>query len=166
MGVLSKMRIRFQNSVVLLALLGLAVFCAGAQAGGIYKWVDKEGNVHYSQDPQHLSDQPMNIKVPKSSSSQETASSKEESPTAAEPQTGDAGQTEEQKALEEAAARKQQEAGKKNCQTAMKRFATITAGGRIYEVDEQGERVYWDDNTRQAKLAEAQQDVDKWCGQE
>jgi len=149
------MRIRFQNSVVLLALLGLAVFCAGAQAGGIY-----------SQDPQHLSDQPMNIKVPKSSSSQETASSKEESPTAAEPQTGDAGQTEEQKALEEAAARKQQEAGKKNCQTAMKRFATITAGGRIYEVDEQGERVYWDDNTRQAKLAEAQQDVDKWCGQE
>jgi hypothetical protein len=48
----------------------------------------------------------------------------------------------------------------------MKRFATVTAGGRLYEVDEQGERHYWDDATLKAKQAEAQKDVDQWCGQE
>jgi hypothetical protein len=161
------MRIRFQyNSVVfLLVLLGLVVFCASVQAGEIYKWVDEEGNVHYSQDPQHRSAQPMNIKVPKSSASTETASNREDAATAVKSQPSDADQTEEQ-AQKEAAARKQQEAEKKNCQIAMKRLATITAGGRIYEVDEQGERIYWDDNTRKAKLADAQKDVDEWCGQE
>ena len=48
----------------------------------------------------------------------------------------------------------------------MKRLATITAGGRLYEMDEKGERHYWDDETRKGKMADAQKDVDKWCGQE
>ena len=159
------MRIRFQYSVVflpLLLVLGLAVICANVQAGEIYKWVDEDGNVHYSQDPQHRGAQAMNIKVPKSSS----PSSQEQSTTAAQPQTDNQDTTEEQQALNEAAANKQEEAQKKNCQIAMKRLATISAGGRIYEVDDKGERVYWDDNTRTAKLAEAQKDVDQWCSQE
>ena len=164
MKVLAKMRTRLRCSVVL--FLGLAVFCTVTQAGGIYKWVDEEGNVHYSQDPQHRAAQPMNIKVPKSSTTSEATSSQNKATTQTEPQSSDGGSAEEQSAIKEAAARKQQEAEKKNCQVAMKRMATITAGGRIYEVDAQGERVYWDDNTRKAKLAEAQKDVDQWCGQE
>jgi len=159
MGVFTKMRIRLHYSLVL--LLGLVVFSA-AQAGEIYKWVDKDGTVHYGQQPQDLSAEPMNIKVPKSS-----APSEPQNPTtAANQQPAAEGQSEEEAALRQAAEKKQQDAQKHNCQIAMKRLATITAGGRIYEVDEQGERVYWDDNTRQSKLAEAQKDVDKWCSQE
>lgn len=164
MKILLKMRAKIQISLVL--LLGAAVFCSATQAGGIYKWVDKEGNVHYSQDPQHSGAQQMNIKVPKPSTPTETASNQGAPANAAEPQAGNGDKTEEQQALQEAAEKKQQEAEKKNCQIAMKRLATITAGGRIYEVDEQGERVYWDDNTRKAKLAEAQKDVEQWCSQE
>jgi uncharacterized iron-regulated membrane protein len=151
------------NSLVL--LLALAGFCAAAHAGEIYKWVDEQGNVQYSQVPQNQAAQPMNIKVPKTSapSDNQEKSNAPESPTSEPPQKGN---PEEDKAIQEAAAKKQQEAQKQNCQISMKRLATITAGGRIYEVDEQGERAYWDDQTRQAKLAEAQQDVDKWCTQE
>jgi len=166
MKVFSKMRIRFQHSVVfLLVSLGLAVLCANVQAGEIDKWGDKEGNVNYSQDPQNSSAQALNIKLPKSAAA-EAGSNQEESTTATDPQTGDGEKAGEEQATKEDAAKKQEEAQMKNCQIAMKRLATITKGGRLYEVDEKGERVNWDDNTRNAKMAEAQKDVDQWCGQE
>ena len=153
---------------ILLTIALLAGINPNLYAGGIYKWVDKEGNVHYSQDPVDQSSQPMNIKIPKTTASEEATA--EDTNSAAKPQTTDddkAGdKTKEQQAMQDAAARKQQEAQEKNCQIAMKRLATISAGGRLYEVDKKGERVYWDDATRQAKQADAQADVSKWCGQE
>ena len=108
----------------------------------------------------------MKIKVPKTSASEESASNQDQTAAATEPQAGNDDNAPNEQATKEDAAKKQEEAQKKNCQIAMKRMATISAGGRIYEVDEKGERVYWDDNTRKAKMAEAQKDVDKWCGQE
>ena len=52
---------------------------------------------------------------------------------------------------------------KKNCGISKKRLAAINAGGRLYEVNEKGERSYWNDATRQAKMAEAQAQVNEWC---
>jgi hypothetical protein len=145
----------------------LAFLCASANAGEIFKWVDEQGNVHYSQDPpMNKSAQPMNIKVPKESAASEETSAQSASTAADKPPAGDEDKAAEQKALQEAAARKREEAEKKNCQIAMKRLATITAGGRLYEVDENGERHYWDDQTLKAKQADAQKDVDQWCSQE
>lgn len=147
--------------------IAVLVFCLAvfaAQAGEIYKWVDKDGSVHYSQDPQNQSAQPMKIKIPKTTSSSDENSNQAE-PAAPQdtPEQPNAG---EDNALKETTAKKQQEAHEKNCQIAMKRLATITAGGRLYEMDEKGERHYWDDETRNGKMADAQKDVDKWCGQE
>jgi hypothetical protein len=133
---------------------------SAAQAGGIYKWVDEHGVVHYSQDPHGQTSQEMKLKIPKTStgnkeSSAETAKKSEDSPSDAQ-----------KNAEKQAAAKDEKEVRQKNCQIAMKRLATITAGGRLYEVNEKGERIYWDDATRKAKQEEAQKNVDEWCGQE
>lgn len=161
----TKKRLGFQSNIGLLLIL-LAGFSTAVCAGGIYKWVDEKGNVHYSQDPQHQSAQQMQLKIPKSSS---TSTGQETAPATAQDANKDDGEQKEgqNEAVKEADAKKQeQETRKKNCQIAMQRMAGINAGGRLYEVDEKGERHYWDDSTRKAKLAEAQSNVDEWCNQE
>lgn len=168
MDLFSKKRISFQTGTVCLFAC-LALLSVSAHGGGIYKWVDEEGNIHYSQDPpQNKSAEPLNIKVPKSSAAGEETTDASEDTAASKSSAENDDKTNKQKILEEAqaAAKKREEAEKKNCQIAMKRLATISAGGRLYEVDESGERHYWDDQTLQAKKAEAQKDVDQWCGQE
>ncbi|WP_455203446.1 DUF4124 domain-containing protein [Kaarinaea lacus] len=142
-----------------------------AQAGSVYKWVDEEGNIHYSQDPQHRSAQEMDVKTkPASSDSGSDGDAKED---AYEAQTGkkpkddkDKARREHEEKEQQAMAAKKAEQKQKNCQIAMKRRATIAAGGRLYEVDEKGERHYWSDAEREAKLAEAEQQVADWCSEE
>jgi hypothetical protein len=136
---------------------------SAAQAGGIYKWVDKNGNVHYSQDPQGSASQEIHLKIPKASGDNDSGDNSDAPAAAAKKADKDKPQ---EKAKQEAAAISQKEAKEKNCQISMKRLAAISAGGRLYEVDESGERNYWDDDTRKAKLAEAQKSVDQWCTQE
>ena len=36
----------------------------------------------------------------------------------------------------------------------------------MYDVNDKGERVYWDDAKRASELSDAQQLVDKWCDKE
>lgn len=50
-----------------------------------------------------------------------------------------------------------------NCQKARANMQAYQIGGRISKVNENGERVYLDDNEINQKLAEAREDVSKWC---
>lgn len=155
-----------KNSLILLAIGALFVLPA-AQAGGIYKWVDEQGNVHYSQDPQGHSAEEMKLKIHRSSTEEgESAEKTAQDDSAAQGEKNQGKDEAQTKAEKEASAQDQKEAKAKNCQIAMKRLAAINSGGRLYEVNEKGERNYWDDNTRKAKLEEAQKNVDQWCGQE
>jgi hypothetical protein len=142
----------------------VALILSTAQASGIYKWVDEQGNVHYSQDPQGQAAEELKLKIPKSSGGDSSSAQgdHQDAQSADKASSGDA----QAKAEKQAAAEDQKEAKAKNCQISMKRLATITAGGRLYEVNEKGQRLYWDDDTRKAKLEEAQKNVDEWCGQE
>ena len=58
---------------------------------------------------------------------------------------------------------KNEEIKKKNCEKAQAHLRTISAGGRLYEIDKDGERVYWDDAKRAAKIKEGEKSVEKWC---
>lgn len=46
---------------ILILLLAALVMSAALADGTIYKWVDKNGNVHYSTVPQNPNAQPLNI---------------------------------------------------------------------------------------------------------
>ena len=145
----------------LLALLTFAL-STSAYAGKVYKWTDAAGNTIYSQTPppSDKKAEEMDVKAPKPSSapakiSGTAGAAQGEKKQAENKETDD-------KAVKEQQA-KNDEIRKENCNRANTRMRTISAGGRIYEVNEQGERVYWDEATMKAKTEEAQKAVDEWC---
>lgn len=147
----------------LVVLLMMLLMASTVQAGKVYKWADPDGSIHYSQTPppgHHARE--MNVDVPTPPTSDADSATDKEGDAAQKPaETKQAGkdQAEQQAALE----KKNEEIRKENCKRANQRFRTINAGGRMYEVDEHGERVYWDDAKRASELAEAQKLIEEWC---
>ena len=135
-----------------------------AFAGKVYKWVDKDGNVHYSAEKPSSGAQEMKVKSKSSSSSSKSDSESDDSDNQAK---NDSSEEEKVKVSSEKEAmeieKKNEEIRKKNCTIAKRRAATIEQGGRLYEVDEHGERHYWDDDTRRAKMDEAEAQIKEWC---
>lgn len=150
-------RIIFTAALLSLLLASPAIF-----AGKVYKWVDKDGNVHYSAQKPMSGAQEMKVKVRPSSSadnSETTAESSSATKQEAQEETIKVSSEKEAAEIE----KRNAEIRKKNCSVAKKRLATIKVGGRLFEVDEKGERHYWDDATRASKLSEAQAQVQEWC---
>ena len=131
-------------------------------AGKVYKWVDQDGNVHYGAEKPNSGAQELKVKTAPASSpssaSTSAESDKEKSRTAEEEKVK---VSSEKEAAE--VEKKNQEIRKKNCSIAKRRAATIEQGGRLYEVDESGERHYWDDDMRRAKMDEAEAQIKEWC---
>lgn len=57
----------------------------------------------------------------------------------------------------------EQKVKEENCQKARANLQMYQIGGRITRINEQGEKVYLDDNEIAQKLDAARQDVAKWC---
>ena len=135
-------------------------------AAKVYKWVDKEGNVHYgAQQPEGSGGaQEMDIRVKESSGAEqaeptEKAESKKSGESEAKEEKVKVSNEKEAEEIE----KKNAEIRARNCSVAKKRLASINAGGRLYEVDEKGERQFWDDATTSSKRAEAEAQVAEWC---
>lgn len=150
-------------SLLLITVLAL-ILMPTAFAGKVYKWVDENGNVQYSaQKPPSGSAQEMKVKSkPSSSANEAKPESAEDSQQAKQNEEAEKVKVSSEKEAAEIE-KKNQEIRKKNCSIAKRRVASIGQGGRLYEVDENGERTYWDDATRGAKMQEAQAQVDEWC---
>lgn len=152
----SSLVIGIVTSALMLALASPSAFSAK-----VYKWVDKDGNVHYGAQKPNTSAQEMRIKV--------NEPAPEEEPTATESKAKGKSESKEEKvkvSSEEEAReveKKNEAIRKKNCNIAKKRLASINAGGRLYEVNEKGERKFWDDATKAGKRAQAEAQVAEWC---
>jgi len=149
-------------SLLLITVLAFA-FLPTAFAGKVYKWVDESGNVQYGSQKPASGAQELKVQSKPSSSAQDTASeSAEENQQARENEEAEKVKVSSEKEAAEIE-KKNAEIRKKNCSIAKRRAATIEQGGRLYEVDESGERTYWDDATRAAKMQEAQAQINEWC---
>ena len=160
------MKISTQRLLTAIALIALCMTPV-AFAGKVYKWIDKDGNVQYSAQKPADNAQEMNIKSKSSAHEEEPAEESADAESADKKKESNEDKvtvSSEKEAAE--IEKKNAEVRKKNCSIAKKRLATINAGGRLYEVNEQGERSYWDDATRSSKLSEAQGQVDEWCKDE
>lgn len=136
--------------------------------GQLYKWVDQDGKVQYSdQPPPANARQQKKINVQTAppapaTPSQELGKKAEEPKTAAEQDLEFKKRRlkeEEQETKQAAEAKQRQE----NCNTARGRLKGLEEVGRIFTYDEKGERVYADDASREKMIREAQQDISKWC---
>jgi type IV secretory pathway VirB10-like protein len=166
---------------LLTLFLAVLVFTtSGLGQAEIYKWKDKDGKVRYSDTPP-----PSNVK-------QESIAGKKKSvaptgkeplapvgaatvPTAATPKDNAPPPNPEDLAAEERQRNaeaeknnkleKQAEAKRKaeNCSAARANMETYTQGGRVYKMNEKGEREYMDDNDFKAGKEKAQQEINENC---
>ncbi len=149
---------KYQRATAALLALALAV-PAAVLASDIYKWVDAEGVVHFGDRPAedvtveivHIDSEPTNP-----AEVQARIQARENRADAAETIPGAETLTEEQ--LE---ARKRERAEK--CTQYKERLQTFLTSRRLYREDENGERVYLDEQETLAARARVQEQVLEYC---
>lgn len=135
-------------------------------AGEMYRWVDADGQVHYSDQPPPAGAK--DIKAIRSTGVDPLQSS--DSDESAEPsyveQNAAFEERQAKKAEERAEAEKEKQAEaerKKNCELAKGNYNTVTTGGRVMRVNAQGEREYLTDEEIQKETIEARKTMEEWC---
>ena len=128
-----------------------------AAAAEIYRWVDENGEVHFSDRPRPGAS---TVRVPK----------------APAPAPAEAGRAERQRRLLEAwqaerirkrEARSQAEAQarerRRNCAIARDNLRQYRSARAVYRLNAEGERVFMDDTERSRLIAQWQGEVARWC---
>ena len=149
----------------------LLVFCAAfaissglavggsAMASEIYKWVDAEGNVHYGDRPTG-DDQAEIVALTYKRKDSSAARSRVAAQGAALKERR-AARAEEKKSAEDAAA--EAEAQKQRCDTYRAQLETMVQSRRLYREDENGERVYLDEDQTNAARQRVEERIAEDC---
>ena len=154
--------------------IGLALCVALPASAQMYKWVDSNGGVHYSDKPP-----PGNVKTeglrPPAQAADAPAASPEGGPKKDAAKSGPKSLAEQEQAFEkrradEAKAQKEQatkdaEAHDRaeNCKRAKAVLANLELGGRQTRMDANGERVFLTDQEITQATAQAQQEATELC---
>jgi len=166
--------LKAQEELIMLRVLVLALMLAAAAGASaqLYRWVDKDGKVRYSDTP------PTGVKAttlrPPSGStapapapgSDAAAKDAKKGPLTPAEQEADyrKRQMEAQKARDkDAQASRDALAKQDNCARARESLASLESGQRITRTAADGERYYIDDAQRAAEVDKARQSVGSWC---
>jgi len=158
-------------------MVRILIFCmtlafAAVAAAQLYRWVDKDGRVHYTATPPPAGAQSRTLSeppaAPAAGAPPADAASKDarKGPLtpAEQEQEFRKRQLETQKAREkEAQSAKDAETKQQNCERARGALATFESGQRVSRTNAQGERYYLDDEGRSRETEAARQAVRDWC---
>lgn len=142
-----------------MAALGMLIALNASAA--IYKWVDEEGKITYSDQPQGNNAVAVDIRVSQPAADDDDTGKDNQSQAAGKPeaeaQPPQAGpQNNEPPKL----SRKEKRA---RCADARKRLQAITARNRVRERDASGNTRYLTEKERQARLRQARKNIRKYC---
>lgn len=146
-----------------LAAVSLTLVVASASYADVYRFVDSKGQVQYTDRPETL---PAELLA--KLKSQRTDNSVIADRVAADLKARDA-EAKAKEASAKATADKQKAeqitaADKANrCTQARGRYESVTTTGRVYSLDDKGERVYMDDKQLEQARATAKEQMDTWC---
>ena len=131
----------------------LAVSAAGmAFASDIYKWTDEHGNVHYGDRPSgEASEEPLAVSSGLTDPSKDQA--RDEVKAAASEQAEPAPEELRAQALER----------EEKCSTYKTRLQRFLTSRRLYRKDENGERVYLDEDETLVARERVQNQVEEYC---
>lgn len=145
-------------------LTALALTVSGAAfADNIYKWTDDEGNVHYGDRPSgEPTEQRMQITYARTSTRtvQRQQQRYQDSAARREEARGAAAEA-EQKAADERAAADERMA---KCEQTRAQLKQMLEARRVYREDDDGERVYLDDDQRAEARDQAEELIEEYCG--
>ena len=153
--------VTFENPMKKITLfIALALLCASnGFAAKIYKWTDSNGNVHYGERPPSEQARELNLPNVHPSDSDTPAST----PQDVNKLLDTLQKERDEKAKKAAIAEEERRAREQNCKAAKRNATGYEIGGRIYEIDENGERRYLGDAEIEQKLQESRKAVEKWC---
>lgn len=141
--------------------IGLLAFCLTPISGftAMYKWVDEEGNTHYTQQP------------PPDGIAAETV----QPPPGVDTEQAVKELTQEQeqlKKLEENRIKQEEELAKQteldaqkkeNCRISRDRLSSLQNSGRVRAVDEEGNVTRITEEEHQSRIKEVQENIKKYC---
>ena len=156
---MQKNRPLIQCSVIfsLVCLLGISP----VSQARMFKWVDADGNTHYTQTPPPEGIAKEDLNLPASAKLDNTEAVK-----AFEDQQNKkqelAGENEKEQKLQDRSA-EHTALKKENCRKARAKLENVQNTGRIRAVDEYGNIVRASEEERQRRITEAQANIKKWC---
>lgn len=141
-------------------LIVLAPLTGAAQQ--LYRWVDAQGKVHYSDAPPPPGARGVKTLPPAAGGGTPAASpSKSWQEKEMEFRQRRAAEAEAQARKERAEEEARQR--RANCETARSRLRLLESGERLVTTNAQGEREFLDDAARERALDEARKAVETWC---
>ncbi len=151
--------------LLLVLLMGLLPPASGA--GGAYKWVDKDGNVHFSDRPPEEAEESVeeleleaDIDPARAAEGQarlDDSINSLEQRRSAQDAAAEQRQRQQTEAEREAARRQAR------CHLARSNLQVLREQRPVYSFDEKGERVFVEDQDRQARIERHEQEVREFC---
>ena len=143
------------------AILILGASCHAT--ADVYRTVDAQGNVVYSDHAMAPSSKKVTVDVIQGNAEDAARLAKERALANADA----AQQTKlaQQQAAEQQQQQTQEAVKKRKCEAARNRYAIFAAGGRIFRTDEQGNRVYYSDAEIDAQRISTKATTDAACSQ-
>jgi ABC-type multidrug transport system fused ATPase/permease subunit len=151
---------------LIILLIGLMV-SLGVHAQ-VYKWVDKDGNVHFSDQPpveEEALAEEVDVSASELSAQQQRAAEirhQQQLKKASEQRDTRAKNADEEK-RQRIESHNQAVRNSQACAQAQSRLDFLIGAGRIYTTNEEGERQYMDNPTRDAQIEKIRQLVKQNC---
>ena len=149
-----------KQSIMTAAVLLILGMTQAAFANDIYKWTDKDGNVHFGDRPEGFDIERLEIESKATDPARVQAELQARADTRA--QAAEADDDDEDASSEgEAQAGIQDRA--ERCADSRTSLQQVTNSRRMYREDEAGERVYLDEEEMQAARERVADQVDEYC---
>jgi hypothetical protein len=147
----------------LVAAFALSLIAVSASQADVYRFVDSKGQVQYTDRPETLPAELLaKIKSQRTDNSvlaDRVAADLRARDTAAQAQAAASKNATDKTKADQATA-----ADKANrCAQARNQYASVTSTGRVFTVDDKGERTYLDDSQLEKTRASAKEQMDTWC---
>jgi|HubBroStandDraft_3_1064219.scaffolds.fasta_scaffold845632_1 hypothetical protein len=146
---------------LLISAMAILVATQIAVAGDVYKTVDAQGHVIYSDRALSPNSTKMTLDIIQGNP--QDAARLAKTMAAANADAAQQAKLATQQAADQQRQQAQQEQQRRRCEIARGRYATFAAGGRLFHADEQGNRVYYSDAEIDAQRASAQAEMDAAC---
>jgi hypothetical protein len=150
-------------------LLGLALVPATGADGTIYKWKDKEGNVHYTDCPPPPGCKAETVTAEPVPSEQQVKQAQERlEKLLSEQQQSATGREQErlERLGQQVAAMQMAVARKRACISAQQNLHALLMNRPVYYINEKGERAFLDDAAHKAEIERQRQMVQDNCENE
>jgi hypothetical protein len=151
-------RLKSPRACLLCVLAGLAVW-PGSRADDVYKSVDASGHVVYSDHPTSAASEKVSVPVKQADPAEAARLAKQRALEDAEYAQRSRQEADEQN--KQAAQSKQQAA---QCTSARNHYLSIKDSRRLFQLDADGNRVFYSDAEADAMRATAKQAMDQACG--